>query len=211
MPSGQIYNETELLRRIADGDQSAFSELFRRYFDQLYLVIFKYTQRNADAEDIVQTTFVKAWEKRHLFREIDNPMNWLFIAARNECLDRLRKNRLSRQYRQHLTEVFNESDISPESIFINKEYAGLYQQAIKNLPDKQQQAYLLSREKGLTYDEIAQEMNIGKSTAKEHMARAIKSIRAFVLSQTNQRGEFILFLIFFKLLSAYPFFHSSLL
>lgn len=211
MSAGHAYNETELLRRIADGDQAAFAEFFRRYFDQLYLILFKYTQRHTDTEDIVQTVFVKAWEKRQVFREMQDPMNWFFITARNEYLDRLRKNRLSRQYQQHLAEVFNESDISPESIFINKEYNKLYHQAIKKLPEKQQQAYLLSREKGLTYEEIAREMNVEKSTVKEHMARATRSIRAFLLSQTGQIGEIILFLIFFKGMSASFFCHSSLL
>lgn len=211
MSAGQAYNETELLRRIADGDQAAFAEFFRRYFDQLYSILFKYTQRHTDAEDIVQAVFLRAWEKRQVFREMDKPMNWFFITARNEYLDRFRKSRLSRQYQQHLAEVFNESDMSPESIFINKEYNRLYHQAISNLPEKQQQAYLLSREKGLTYEEIAREMKVEKSTVKEHIARAIRSIKAFLLAQTGQAGKVIIFLIFFKVLSASFFCHSSLL
>jgi RNA polymerase sigma-70 factor (family 1) len=207
---GQPHNETELLRRIADGDQAAFSEFFRRYFDQLYVTMLRYTNRHIDAEDIVQSVFIKAWEKRQVFREIDNPMNWFFITARNEYFDRFRKNRQSQQYQQYLIEVFSEADTSsPESIVTNKEYTRLYQQAIKNLPEKQQLAYLLSREKGLTYDEIAQEMKVEKSTVKEHIARAIKSIKAFFVAQTKHTGEFILFLFFFKLLSASFVHHAS--
>lgn len=210
MSTGQSYNETELLRRIADGDQDAFSEFFRRYFDQLYLIMVRYIKRHSDAEDIVQAVFVKAWEKRQVFREMDNPMNWFFITARNEYFDRFRKNRQSQQYQQYLIEVFSEADIdSPESIVTNKEYTRLYQQAVKNLPEKQQQAYLLSREKGLTYDEIAREMKVEKSTVKEHIARAIKSIRAFFLAQTNSPREFIFLLFFFKLLSASFVYHAS--
>jgi RNA polymerase sigma-70 factor (family 1) len=210
LSAGHVHTETELLRRIADGDQAAFSEFFRRYFDQLYLIMLKYTNRHIDAEDIVQSVFIKAWEKRQVFRDMENPLNWFFISARNEYLDRFRKNRQSKQYQQYLIEVFSESDTSsPESIVTNKEYTQLYQQAIKNLPEKQQQAYLLSREKGLTYEEIAQIMHVEKSTVKEHIARAIKSIKAFFLSQTNHTGEFILFLIFLKLLSPHFIYHSS--
>jgi RNA polymerase sigma-70 factor (family 1) len=198
----QPYTDTELLHRIADGNEAAFAEFFRRYFDQLYLIILKYTHKHIDAEDIVQAVFVKAWEKRQVFREMDNPLNWFFITARNEYFDRFRKNRQSRQYQQYLLEVFSESDISPETILANKEYTKLYHQAVLNLPEKQQQAYLLSREKGLTYEEIAAQMKIEKSTVKEHIARAIRSIRAFFLSKTNGTGEFIFFLFFLKLLSA---------
>lgn len=210
MPTGQPYNETELLRRIADGDEDAFSEFFRRYFDQLYLIMFKFTNRNIDAEDIVQAVFVKAWEKRQVFKEMEDPMSWFFISARNEYQDRFRKSRLSRRYQQYLQEVFDQSDISPESILTNKEYANIYHQAISNLPEKQQMAYKLSRENGLTYDEIATEMKVEKSTVKEHIGRAIRSIRAFFLSQTGQTGEFILFLLFLKLLSPSLLYHSSL-
>ncbi len=172
--------------------------------------MFKYTNRSTDAEDIIQSVFVKAWEKRHVFKEMENPMNWFFITARNEYQDRFRKTRQSRRYQQYLQEVFNESDISPESILANKEYANIYHQAIKNLPEKQQMAYQLSREKGLTYDEIATEMKVEKSTVKEHIGRAIRSIRAFFLYQTSQTGEFILFLLFFKLLSPSLLYYSSL-
>ncbi|MDO6430059.1 RNA polymerase sigma-70 factor [Flavitalea sp. BT771] len=210
MSTGQPYNETELLRRIADGDQDAFSEFFRRYFDQLYLIMFKYTNRNIDAEDIVQAVFVKAWEKRQVFNEMEDPMSWFFVTARNEYQDRFRKSRLSRRYQQYLQEVFDQSDISPESILTNKEYANIYHQAISNLPEKQRMAYKLSRENGLTYDEIATEMKVEKSTVKEHIGRAIRSIRAFFLSQTGQTDDFLLFLLFFKLLSPSILYHSSL-
>ena len=209
MSADNFNNETGLLRRIANGDQEAFAEFFRRYFDQLYGIMFKYTKRHIDAEDIVQSVFVKAWEKRQVFSEMDNPMNWFFITARNEYFDRFRKNKQSKQYQQYLVEMFNEPGDSPESIIINKEHNQLYQQAIKNLPEKQQTAYLLSREKGMTYEEIAKEMNIEKSTVKEHIARAIRSIRAFFLSKTNKTGEFIFFLFFFKLVSASIVCHSS--
>ena len=94
------YNETELLHRIAEGNEEAFSVFFRRYFQELYDLIFRYTKRHIDAEDIVQTVFIRAWEKRQVFREMDKPLNWFFIAARNEYLDRFRKEKRSKQYQQ---------------------------------------------------------------------------------------------------------------
>lgn len=209
MSADQSNNETEWFRRIADGDAAAFAEFFNRYFDQLYGIIYKYTKRHTEAEDIVQSVFIKAWEKRHLFREMENPMNWFFITARNEYFDFFRKARKSREYRQYLAEAFSEADLSPETIFASKEATEIYHEAIANLPEKQRQAYLLSREQELTYEEIARHMNVEKSTVKEHIARAIKSIRAFFLSRMSDTGEFIFFLLFFKLVSAAVVCHSS--
>lgn len=196
------YNETEWFRRIADGDQAAFAAFFQRYFDELYLIIYKYTKRHTEAEDIVQSVFIKAWEKRHLFRDMDDPMSWFFITARNAYFDQFRKARRSREYRQYLAEIFSEADIAPDTILANKETAAIYREAIANLPDKQRQAYLLSRENELTYEEIARQMNVEKSTVKEHIARAIKSIRTFFTSRLNDPGAFIFFLLFFTIVSA---------
>jgi RNA polymerase sigma factor (sigma-70 family) len=148
---------------------------------------------------------------------MENPMNWFFIAARNEYLDRFRKARRTRQYQQYLEEVFTDSlaspaaYVSPETILSNKLYTELYYEAIRNLPEKQQLAYSLSRENGLTYEQIAEEMKIEKSTVKEHIARAMRSIRNFLTSKAGPGGELLFFLIFLKLLSPSFIYVSSLL
>lgn len=212
MSTGPKHTETELLHRIADGDEEAFAEFFRRYFQEFYNIMFRYTKRHTEAEDIVQTIFIRAWEKKHVFKEMDNPINWFFITARNEYLDRFRKARRSKQYQQHLLEKFSEpEEISPESILSNKQYLDLYHRAIQNLPEKQRMAYLLSREKGLTYEAIAVEMNIEKSTVKEHIGRANRSIRTFIASKTGGSDELFTFLIFFTTVSPSFSDHSSLL
>lgn len=203
MPNDQQYNETALLHRIADGDEEAFAAFFRLYFNQLYLIMVKYTQKHIEAEDIVQAVFVKAWEKKEVFKTMERPLNWFFITARNEYLDRFRKNRRSRQYLQYLQESFKVNTLSPESIFSSKEFTSLYYQAIKNLPEKQRVAYTLSREMGLTYAEIAAQMNIGTATVKEHIIRANNAIRSFLLHQAGGKNELII--LIFLLTSCPPF------
>lgn len=180
-----LYNEKDLFRRVAEGDESAFATIFDHYFRHLYSLMLKYTNRQADAEDIVQQVFVTVWEKRHRLSEIENPTGWLFTLVRNEFLTRFRKLRKSHQYRQYLSEVFAEEPFSPEDIMIDKQRIGLLHQAIAHLSPQQKRAYLLSREGGLTYDEIAHEMGLGRTTVKEHISRALKTIKTVVTSQYN--------------------------
>jgi RNA polymerase sigma-70 factor (family 1) len=191
----QPYNEKELLLRIAEGDEQAFAVLFKQYFHHIYLLMLKYTNRHSDAEDIVQQAFVNVWEKRHLLAGIEKPDKWLFTIAINEFRIRFRKSRVSDQYRQYLTEVFEEEQGSPEDLLISKQQQAILKKALEGLSSKQQQAYLLSREEGLTYAEIAGKMGLEPTTVKEHISRALKSIRTFIIDHSQ---EFLLLMLLLR-------------
>lgn len=186
-------NEQELLLRISEGDEQAFALIFKQYFHHLYLTMLKYTQRHSDAEDIVQQVFVNLWEKRQLLAGIDKFDKWLFTLALNEFRMRFRKIKMSDQYQQHLKEVFEEEYGSPEDMMISKQQTDIIKQAVEELSPKQRQAFLLSREEGLTYAEIAREMGLEPTTVKEHISRALKSVKAFIL---EHRREFLPLLLF---------------
>lgn len=192
MSINQEYNEKELLLRIADGDEQAFAAVFKRYFHHMYLTILRYTKRHSDAEDIVQQVFVKLWEKRESVAAIEELDKWLFTVALNEFRMRFRRNVLSDQYRQHLAEIFDEEYASPEEMLISRQKAAIVSKAIGNLSPKQQEAYLLSREEGLTYAQIATKMGLEPTTVKEHISRAVKAIKAFIL---EHRQEFLLVIL----------------
>ncbi len=177
-----LHTIEEIFAGIADNDESAFKELFERYFQQLYATMLVYTKNATDAEDIVQSIFLKVWERRGLLHKVDNPESWLFITARNEFLDRFRKLRSEEKYRRHLLTLFADSAASPEEFIIAAQREATVRKAIEALPEKQQQAILLSRRDGLTYDEIAVAMGIARTTVKEHISRALKSIKDYLLA-----------------------------
>ena len=195
MSGNQSYNERELLLKIVAGDELAFAEIFRQYFHHIYLLMLKYTNRHSDAEDIVQQVFANLWEKRHLLSGVEKLDKWLFTVALNEFRMRFRKNRLSDQYREYLSEVFDEAYGAPDEMLMGKQKRALVKKALDRLPPKQRQAFSLSREEGLTYAEIGREMGIDPTTVKEHISRATKAIRTFVM---EGGGEFLLFMILFS-------------
>jgi RNA polymerase sigma-70 factor (family 1) len=198
-----IYHVRRLFDLVAEGDEKAFADVFQLYFEPLYRILLRYTKSPSDAEDIVQQAFVRLWEGRHRMKEIDDPAAWLFTITRNEFRDRHRKLRVSQRYRQYLLEVFEEEAGSPEETMIFKQHEYLLQQAIAGLSDRQREAYLLSREEGLTYEDIAQRMGLGRTTVKEHISRAVKAIKAFLLAH---KDELLLGgIIFFRWLSSYFF------
>lgn len=141
----------------------------------------------------MQQVFVNLWEKRESVAAIEQLDKWLFTVALNEFRMRFRRNVLSDQYRQHLAEIFEEEYGSPEEMLISRQRTAIVSKAIRNLSPKQQEAYLLSREEGLTYAQIATKMGLEPTTVKEHISRAVKAIKAFIL---EHRQEFLLFILF---------------
>ena len=172
-----LLNESELLSKIAKGDQTAFSELFNWYYQPLGQAIFKLTESIQLTEEIVQDTFVKIWLKRTSLPEVENISGYLFILCRNQAFAVLKK--LARE--KKLQPVL-ERHIQWESDFEELEnpsehYRELIQQAVSRLPAQQQKIYQLSRQDRLKYEEIAMQLGISPETVKTQVYNAVKFIR----------------------------------
>ncbi|WP_164735467.1 RNA polymerase sigma factor [Pseudoflavitalea rhizosphaerae] len=181
---------------IALDDEEAYRLFFQRHFDRLFGVMLRYIGRRPDAEDIVQSVFLKVWEKRKQLPQIAQPESWLFITARNEFVNRFRKLRTEQQYRDYLSDMFAEELDAPDHLLIIRQRDSLIRKALHGLPEKQQQAFLLSREEGLTYEKIAERMGVARTTVKEHISRAMKTLRDFMLSNEGEMLVFFCFSIF---------------
>lgn len=179
LATDNLHNEDELLKRTAEGDERAFASLFHAYHQSLGSYIFKLTDSRAVAEEIVQETFIKAWQNRSTLAEIRNFKSWLFMVSRNHALNAMRDH--SRQLLKH-NEWLKQQDLASEMennadvIYLNKIIA----EAIAGLPAQQQKAYLLSRENAMTHAQIAAEMQISPNTVKRHISIALQTITHYL-------------------------------
>ncbi|WP_343702034.1 RNA polymerase sigma-70 factor [Chitinophaga sp.] len=185
MSTGEVHTDKELFHLIAEGNEAAFSRLFHRYFNTLYAAMLRYTKVPDDAEDIVQSVFVKLWEKRSMMPAIEKPLGWMFMAARNEFLDRFRKRSAEAGYQQYLKDIFDEERNTPEHLLLLRQKEELWKKAMMRLSPQQRESFLLNREAGLTYDEIALKMGIARTTVKEHISRALRSIRSYLAEHAD--------------------------
>lgn len=171
---------------IADGDVEAYREIFGKYFPKVYEAALAYTKVPEQAEDIVQGVFLKLWEKREQLGLIKSPKDWLFIVARNDIMSGFKKQALQQNYQNHLKEVFREEEGTAEERLILRQKDEVMKAAVDALSAKQREAYLLSREEGLSYAEIAEKMQISKNTVREHIANSLKSIRNFLFIHKDE-------------------------
>lgn len=168
-------NETALLIKVAEGDKSAFTELFHAYRDKLFSFIYRMTASVEASEDVVQDVFLKIWIGRETLREVDNFNAYLFRIARNHAINGLKRM-------AHETLIISglrseQAGTGTEEQLDQKAIQELIKRAVDSLPEQQKKVYTLGRENGLSQQEIAAALNISVSTVKSHMNQALKTIR----------------------------------
>ena len=138
---------------------------------------------------------MKLWEHRERMHEIDNVEAWLYRVTENKVLDFLRKasadNRLKKAIWHNLQELLEDTGAQVEA----KEFNTLIQNAIGQLPPQRKIIYRLNREKGLNYQEIANELHISRHTVKNQLHESLKFIRGFLSGFISVHAIF-LYLIF---------------
>ena len=179
------YQEAEILAQIAGGSEQAFATLFHKYRDKVYSVAFRLTESTFLAEEVVQDLFLKLWIQRGKLSEIKSFEDYLFIMARNQVFSALRRIALQKNLAENLSITLPQSANSTYEDICNTEYDQMIRTAIDQLPHQQREIYILSKEKELKRDEIAQLLHISPETVKTHLSRAIRHIRAYILPRMD--------------------------
>jgi RNA polymerase sigma-70 factor (family 1) len=185
MACDQSYNEQELIRLIAQGDESAFAQLFDHYRNKIYTVALKLTHSTTVAEEIVEDVFLKIWLRRSCLNEIINFRAYLYTMARNETYKILKQ--IAKNYNIVLLSESNESVVhnNAEDYLVDKEFTSLLQKAIDRLPHQQKQVYKLMKEEDLKRGEVAELLHLQPETVKFHLAQAMKNIRTYCMLHLN--------------------------
>ena len=186
MPQSPQYDERKALELLASGSEYAFTQIFDQYRDNVYNVALNFLKSPLLAEEIVQDVFMKIWLKRSDMIQVEQLNNYIFIMSRNFIYDRLKKisyeEEHQKKFLRYLLATQNHTD-SADDLTKDHEYRKILLEAISKLPEQQRQAYLYSREEGLSRKEIAEKMNLSPLTIKTHIARALQFIREYLYKE----------------------------
>ena len=173
------YEDKALLNDLFNGIESAFKEIYDRYYDRLYLSCFGIVQHTQEAEDIVITTLNKLFERHANFQSLAQVQTWLFLAARNNCIDALRSRRSSRSKMEVAAEL---NSPSIENQAINDELDALLVerlfQLVEELPRQSRQVIRLRYLEGLKYRDIGAKLNISPRTVENLLRYALERLRS---------------------------------
>lgn len=169
-----MTHETEIIRRVLEGDIESFRLLLDRYEKPVIRMIRNITYDKESCEDIAQDVFLTAYNKLASFdRARSSFSTWLFTIARNKSLNALkRKKPLSMSDLPEKSNLHNPSDDMAEKELFDRLETGL-----QALPSKQRRAFILAEFEKLSYAEIAQIEGTRLGTIKSRINRAKKTLR----------------------------------
>jgi len=175
------YTDNELFSRIAAGDTQAYADIFKRYFDELYWNASKILKSEFWAEEIVQEVFLQLWTGREQLHDIDSPSSYLFRITANRCFDRIRRQELESKMQYFVQQVLHGSTTSyQDNAYDITAIEKLVQLAVDQLPTQRKNIYLLQKDQGLSYQEIAEKLGISRNTVRNHMVLALQDIRSYL-------------------------------
>lgn len=180
----KINQEGDLLLQIQNGDMNAFEELYFNMQPRLFAFSKKFIENNEIARDIVQEIFFEFWENRHTTTIKSSVNAYLFRTLHNKCLNYIRDLKVREKYSSYVDIKLKEAELfffdqeqdSYKSIFF-KEVQEIFNESMKNLPDSCREIFLLSRMKGLSNKEIADQLNISVRTVENQIYRALKVLK----------------------------------
>jgi len=189
------YDEKRLLKQISKGDEKAFRALYDAYFNHLSAFIFKLCKSTETTEEIIQDVFVKLWVRRHTLSHMDSPEAYILSMARNKTIDHLRRLVKDSHLMELLTEQPQAGSNDIEERLNAKELRDLIEEALSGLSEQKKKIFHLSREEGLSHDQIAEAMHLSKSTVKNHLSETLRHIRGHLQQHSNSEATLVVFLL----------------
>ena len=175
-----LQNEHALLKLVAEGNEFAFREIFNHYKDKLFNYTYRITDSEELAEEIVMDAFLKIWCNREDLIYINRFDAYLYTIIRNRAFSAIKRRAHEALIITRLSNISSEYQECTEETVVYNEYQYILKRAINKLPPQQKLVYSMSREEGLKYEEIADQLNLSKNTVKAHLKKALNTLRLVV-------------------------------
>ena len=172
--------DIDLVRDVKAGNRKAFAELVSRHQKAIYRLALRFTRDHGTAEDIVQDSFVKAYQALNSFEERSSFKSWLFRIAINTSKNKLRSIGSDDVDIEDVT-IAVESKTEAEFEF--KETHGFINEVVQKLPERQKLALTLRVFEDLSFQEIAQIMDCPYDTAKANFRHAVLKLKKVLIER----------------------------
>lgn len=187
-----MVDEVKAIERFKSGDNSAFSELVRKYQDRIYSLCRYMLDNPQDADDAAQDTFIKAFQGLASYSPTASFYTWLYRIAVNTCLDHKRKLSLRRLFfsapDNASPDTFPSQLPNPEAALETKQSMQSLQIALNRLSMKLRTVIVLKEVEGLSYEEVAEVLDVSVGTVKSRISRARDELKKIIEKNTEQKS-----------------------
>ncbi|MDA3929259.1 MAG: RNA polymerase sigma-70 factor [Prolixibacteraceae bacterium] len=171
-----MENEKNLFNQIQKGDQQSFELLFKTYYAPLCLFAHKYIYDQDECEEVVQAFFLKLWESRKTINITTSVKSYLYSSVRNRCLNYIKHLKIKQEYQSEMVNSPAKNNFDSNT-FLEIDLIEKINQCIDSLPPRRKEIFILSREHGLKYREIAEQLGLSIKTVEAQMGQALKDLR----------------------------------
>lgn len=195
MESLAVETDNYLSERIAAGDKEAFEQIFKKYYKDLCRYALRFLRKEELAEEIVQDLFITLWEKRKKLDIKASLGAYLFAGVKNKSLNYLKSQFARQDFQRGIEELSLSTDNTQETLAYN-ELDELVTAAINSLPKKNRIIFDLNRNAGMSYQEIADQLNISRKTVENQIGISLKKLKE-LLSIYMEHTVSLFFMIYF--------------
>jgi RNA polymerase sigma-70 factor (ECF subfamily) len=181
-------SDNELVAQSLHGDTNAFGTLVLRHRQMVLGIAYRVCGDAALADDIAQETFIRAWDRLHTYRPEGNLRGWLCRIASNLTIDALRRHKPTVNIEAVTYDggALAASNGRPEAAALQSERATAVRGAIMNLPVQTRMALVLREYQGLSYQEIADHLDIPLGTVKSRLNDARRRLKAALAAYVEE-------------------------
>lgn len=177
MAKSSNANNIDFLHELKKDNIESFEVLFNTYYKELYYFCLKYVFHKEVAEELVQDLFISIWEKRYNLNIQSSIKAYLFTSIKNRAISYLRSKIAQNSHFENHDIIKTDEPLTNPNPIEYEELKEEIQNAIKLLPEQCRIVFHLSRNSGLTYKQIANELKVSPETVKTHISNALKKIK----------------------------------
>ena len=173
-----LADEARWARRLRDGDRAALEEAFRAYYAPLCSFVRQQVGSLDTAEELVQDVFLHVWQRRAQLDPDGSLHALLYRSAHNAALNHLKHLAIERRWARAVAAAPEPVGAGADAGVRERELSGAIRDAVAALPERCRLVFLMSRQQGLGYAEIAEVLDLSVKTVETQMGRALKSLRS---------------------------------
>jgi len=165
-----------MIRLLKEGNEEAFEEVYREYYRGLCAFASQYVPAVEECEEIVQDVMMWLWENRSVLLPEMSVKSLLFTIVKNKCLNSISHHQIKQRVHESLYAKFEDQFEDPD-LYVESELMASLDKAIHGLPEDYRKAFTMNRFENLTYNEIAEKMNVSSKTIAYRISQALKLLR----------------------------------
>ncbi|WP_412468151.1 RNA polymerase sigma factor [Pedobacter sp. KLB.chiD] len=177
MNSYESFSDAQLISHMQDGDQLAFTEIYRRFWEKVFAVAYHRLADQIEAEEVVQEVFLSFWKRRSSLQIRYTLHTYLSAATKYQVINKQSRGYFNESRKKSIEEIAEPGIDTTELWFSERELRQELDRHINELPFKCRLIFKMSREGYKSNTEIAEELNIAEKTVEAHITRALKILK----------------------------------